>query len=295
MSDDTRPNRRLNIPDETPPVSTDAGPRRLSIPDAPKLPEMPERPQRARRTILTDGPPPPPTPAAPERQRTVINPPPVASAPKRVERAERPKTKTDELLEKAHGVDPSVPMGRLKGRIDTILAMSVSDILDWGQRNLTPLQNVSGRKAKIAADISRINASTWLQEALNASCKVPGFLDRFTAKPPAYYEGMLKKVRGELLVFVKELDQMKAEFFREIGDLHCDALAMMVSAEEFPDDQAKNMAVNRAKTLMMSHQTAAMLQQTIENSLSLSAKYIQQIDDFMSVTLPNWSMAYGAK
>jgi hypothetical protein len=293
MSDDNRRTRRLNIPDETPPVSTDAGPRRLAIPDAPKPAEMPERPQRVRpRTILTDGPPPPPTPAAPERQRTVINPPPVVSAPKR---AERPKTKTDELLEKAHAVDPTVPMARLKGRIDTILAMTTSDILDWGQRNLTPLQNVSGRKARIAADISRINASTWLQEALNASCKVPGFLDRFTSKPPAYYEGMLKKVRGELLAFVKELDQMKSEFFREIGDLHCDALAMMVTAEEFPDDQAKNMAVNRAKTLMMSHQTAAMLQQTIENSLAMSAKYIQQIDDFMSVTLPNWSMAYGAK
>lgn len=176
--------------------------------------------------------------------------------------------------------------------------MSLSDILDWGKQNLDPLQDTSNRKAKIAADISRINAVGWLNEALNASSKLPSkqsLWDRLkneVVKSPDYYEGMLKKARAELLVFVDELNKMKNDFFREIGDLHCDAISMMVCLDDIADPHMRMSADNRARTLLASHQTAAMLQQTIENSLSLATQQISQIDSFLSVTMPNWRMAY---
>jgi hypothetical protein len=213
--------------------------------------------------------------------------------PPRPQRRERPKTKTDLLIEKATQLEPTIPPHRLRGRIDTILHMSVTDILDWGNRNLAPLQDTSKRKAHIASEINRIDAAGWLMRTKEASTKRPSFLDRFTAKPPTFYEGMLKKTRAELLHFVKELEVMKKEFFREVTDLHLDATAMMVCVDVFQDDHAKTTAHNRVKTLLLSHQTAAMLQTTIEQSMMQCAQFIQQIDDLLSITLPNWKAAYG--
>lgn len=289
MSEDRR-SRRLNIPDPVAPPAVE--PDRARRIDIPATPEKTPEPARVRHIIA----PPVVEAVAPQPQRDRSITPPMAEG--RVENRQRPsqgqRTRTDELIDKAQSIDPKMTMMRLRGRIDAILPMSVSQILDWGDRNLTPLQDTSNRKAKIAGDIMRINAAGWLTESKNASCKVPSFFDRFSAKPPSFYEGMLKKVRGELIQFVKELDQMGKDFFCEVGDLHCDALAMLVCADDFKDDNCKIAAHNRAKTLMASHQTAATLQQTIEMSLQQSAQFIQQIDDFMSVTLPNWKMAYGS-
>lgn len=115
--------------------------------------------------------------------------------------------------------------------------------------------------------------------------------DRFTAKPPAYYEAMLQKTRSELFKFVQDLEGMKNTFFREITDLHLDAISLLVCSEDLPDDLQMS-AQNRVKTLMASHQTAAVLQHTIEQTLLVCADYITQIDSLLSVTLPQWKVAF---
>lgn len=298
MNDDRRP-RRLNLPQDDvgngEPATNTSGPRRLSVPEQPaSRPEPPS--QGVRRLSVPDAPsqPLPPQKASPRS----INPLPPAPPPARTE---RPKSKTDLLIEKAQAIDPTVQMQRIRGRIDTILNyMTLPDILDWGKQNLDPLRDTSNRKAKIIADMARINAVGWLDEAKNASCKLPsqslwGRLKQEAVKSPAYYEAMLQKVRAELLAFVSELNQMKNDFFREIGDLHCDAISMMVCLEEFSDPHMRQSADNRARTLLASHQTAAMLQQTIEHSLSLATQQVEQIDSFMAVTMPQWQMAYAQK
>lgn len=202
-----------------------------------------------------------------------------------------PLSDIEVLINKATSIDTSLEPMRIKGRIQTIVDMSVTDILNWGERNLAPLRDVSNAKAKIASDMSRINAFGWLQEAKDASSKSKSFFDRLSNKTPSYYEGMLKKARSEMLAFVAELEKMKKEFKREVTDLHLDALALTVCYDVFPDDNTKMCAQERAKTLTMAHQTAAMLFTTIEQSLSQCAKAAQQIDSFMAVTMPNWKMA----
>lgn len=257
----------MNIPTE-PVENTPRAPRKLGLSTTPEPMVSPAPPREVRKLELSQ------TPIAV----------PV--------RGVKPKTQTDILLEKAAGIEPSLQPHRLRGRIDTVLKMSLTDMLDWGNRNLEPLQKTSSQKARIASEISRIDASGWLTLTRDASCKQPSFFDRFSTKPPSYYEGMLNKTRAELLNFVKELETMKNDFFREITDLHLDAIAILVCGETFLDDNMKMTAQNRAKTLLASHQTAAMLQITIEQSMSQCASFIQQIDSLMSVTIPQWKVAF---
>jgi hypothetical protein len=216
---------------------------------------------------------------------------PVAPPPQPT-RHERAKTKTDLLIEKAQQLEPTVEPHRIRGRIDTVLTMSISEILDWGKRNLDPLQNTSNAGSQIASDLARIDPSGWIHRTLDASCKPPSFMDRFNTKPPSYWEAMLQKTRAELQTFVVQLDKMKAEFFREIRDLHLDAVAILVCVDEFADDSMKLAAQNRGRTLLMAHQTAAQLQMTIEQSLANCAQFCQKIDEIMTVTIPQWKMAF---
>jgi hypothetical protein len=301
MGGDGKP-KPLNIPEAAPPPPASSRPKPLNLNDA--QPASGAASTKPKPLTIPDQAPPPPAPdRAAHRLNIADAPPPAPAAPPRAPHAlniaeqiapvrhERPRTIVDDLLDKAQQIDPSVRPERLKGRLDTILASSLTDMLDFGSRNLTPLQNVSGRQAKITAEMSRIDAAGWIEQTKDASCKRPGLLDRFTAKPPQYYEGMLQKARGELLAFVKELEQMKLTFFREITDLHLDALAMQVCAQVMTDPQVQITCDNRGRTLRQAHSTAAIVQTTIETALMQSAQYIQQIDQLLSVTLPAWKAA----
>lgn len=293
-----RGGRRLNIPEqpETPPS------RKLNVPEAPAPAPEPARTTRRLTDVATPAPPaeptrnrtiapPEPVASAPAAPRRTIAPPPPTGTPLPPPRAPQAPTKTDLLIQKAQQIEPSIRPERIRGRIDTILPMTLSQILDWGNRNLTPLQNTSNAKAEIAGDLSRIDPSGWIQRTLEASCKPPSFLDRFNGKPPSYWEGMMQKTRTELQQFVVKLDKMKGEFFREITDLHLDAVSMLVCVDEFADDSLKMAAQNRGKTLLAAHQTAAMLQMTIEQALMNCANYCQKIDEVLTVTIPQWKMA----
>jgi hypothetical protein len=307
--------RRLSFP-EPEPMNKDRGARRLNISDeqqsepqltrgstgsrALNIPEIPEdvkreldtKPEVPARRVLHDA---EPVVAPPPVHRTHgINPPPpvTPAAPPAPVRQQRAQTKADLLVEKVLAANPGMQVQRIRGRIDTCLAMSLSDILDWGNRNLVPLQNTSNAQGEISAELSRIDASGWISRTMEASCKPPSFLDRFNHKPqPSYWEGMLQKTRAELQQFVIKLDKMKGEFFREITDLHLDAVAILACVNEYSDDALNMSAQNRGKTLLLAHQTAFNLQQSIERTLMQCAQYMEKIDEVLTVTIPNWKIA----
>jgi hypothetical protein len=261
----------LSIPDAQPVASgVSPAPRALSIPDAAPVP--PPQTRAPRPLSIPDAPPPP-------------------------VRAEPPRSIVDDLVEKAQAIEPSVQKHRIKGRIDTVLESKVTDLLDFGARNLAPLQDTSNEKAKIASEIARIDAIGWIERTKDASCKAPSLLDRLRGggQSPDYFDGMLKKARAELLAFATRLEDMKRDFLREVTDLHLDAIALIVCKEVLKDTHAQHTADNRGRTLLMAHQQAAMLQQTIETSLVLCADHIGQIDHLLSVTLPAWKVAFAAR
>lgn len=270
------------------PEASGKTPHRLNIPDQ-VAPAAPERP--VARTLAIQE-----TVAAPAPRRMNIPDqvaPPQSAPPIR---ASAPLPQHNPLIEqlvaKAQEIEPSIRPERIKGRIDVILASSLTDLLDFGQRNLTPLQNASARQSKIMAEVSRIDAAGWIEQTKDASCKRPGFMDRFTTKPPHFYEGMLQKARAELIVFTRELEQAKKDFFREISDLHLDAVAMLVCAQVMSDDHSKMTADNRGRTLLQAHQTAAIVQTTIEQAMLQCAQFVQTIDQLLSVTIPAWKAAH---
>lgn len=281
----TKP-RSLNIPDAAPPApQEEKRPRTLNIADAPTPAPQPDR---APRTLnIPDAPTPPPRPATPAPR-------PQPYRPNTSPLAQASNPKVAACIAKAQQIEPTVQEHRIKGRIDTILKMSVTELLDFGNRNLDPLQDTSARKAQIAGEMSRIDATGWIERTKDASCKPPSFMDRINPpKPPSYFEGMLKKTRAELIAFVGELEKMKNTFFREITDLHLDAIAMIVCSECFDDAHAQMTANNRGRTLLAAHQTAAVIQTTIEQSMMICSQNIQTIDQLLSVTLPNWKAANG--
>jgi hypothetical protein len=129
---------------------------------------------------------------------------------------------------------------------------------------------------------------------MEASCKPPSFMDRFGAqKPPSYWEGMLNKTRAELQQFVGKLDKMKQDFFREIADLHLgrggDARLRRTSS----GDDALNMAsAEPGQDPSAGAPDGSKLQQAIEQTRSCNcAQYMQQIDEVLTVTIPQWKMA----
>ena len=226
-----------------------------------------------------------------ERPRTLD----IPTAP--VKRAERPKTKTDELVAKALGIDPTVPHYRLSGRIDMLLVSPVSELVNWGQQNLTPLQDASNIQTRVTADLNRINPVKWLTEAKEASCKAPSFIDRFTnANSPAFYEAMLNKTRLELCTLMDDATKERTRFTPEVTDLHIDQLSLAVCIDEFQNDLSLyNIANQRAKTLLMAHQSGTILLQVLNQTIEQCANFIQQIDSLLNVTIPQWKIAYGNK
>jgi hypothetical protein len=207
-------------------------------------------------------------------------------------RPTRPKTKTDELIDEAKSLDPTIDAIRLRVRIDTLLSADMSFILNWGERNLAPLRAASGIQSQLSGRMAQINANGWLRESMEVSCKKPSLMDLLGAKKsPEYYESMLLKARTELMALVAEAGTIATNYEPDVRDLQLDYLSMHVVAAHMPDPHNSTIAMNRSKSLQGSHQVGAMLLETIKNIKLQVAQLVQQIDDFMSQTLPAWKMA----
>jgi hypothetical protein len=97
------------------------------------------------------------------------------------------------------------------------------------------------------------------------------------------------------MALVDETVTIATNYKPEVRDLQLDYASLLVVAQHMPDQTNSSIALKRAQSMQGSHQIGTMLLETIENIKLQVASLIQQIDDFMSQTLPAWKMANGKR
>ena len=241
----------------------------------------------------------PPAPSRAPKPLNVQTPAHVSSGPPReLNIGGRDGSKVDAMLARAFDIDADMVQFkfRLKPRFDTLLLTSTDDIINWGERNLTALRDVTQEKVKIAKRISDIDATGWIKKTQEEATRVPSFMDRFTQREtPAFYQAKLKEVRTKLSVMLPELSHLREEIFPDAEDLRMDIMALRVMVEWMDDGVGKTFAQNRVSTLVASQQTVLMVLQTIDNTKVLCGTSIQTIDELLTITIPNWEIARSSR
>lgn len=233
-------------------------------------------------------------PAEDKRVKTLS----LSTSPHQRTQPERVKKRTivDDLLDKVAKIDPTITALDIRAKIEEVMSLDVSKMLDWGNRNLAPLQKASNIQTDLSSRMSMIDAAGWLKMTMEASCKKPSLLDVFSnQKSPEYYESMLTNIRAKLLQLVTYLNQLQDEYSPDVRDLQLDAIAITVILDIIQNDDIMLIASNRARSLTAAHQTGKMLLESIKQTKLQCATFIQQIDDMISVTLPAWKLAYKNK
>lgn len=258
--------------------------RRLNLPVEPL--EEPKAERKPRALGLPTSPPPS---AEPERKvNRSLN---IQNGELTHARKERPRTKTDYLVDRALDKSPEIDRARVRGRIDMLLAATSELLIQWGEINLTPLQQASDIQASIASEMQRIDASTILNETKDAISGNRGFFDRLRVKKPEHYEFQLNNAKQELTKLMLKSEQQRRSFEPEVHDLHLDSIALVVVIPEYTDAVLLNIANSRSKTLLLAHQTGTMLLTVLENTVQQCAQLIEQINSLVSVTIPQWKIA----
>lgn len=208
-------------------------------------------------------------------------------------RAQRPRTLTDTLLDRAKAIYPDLSM-EMRGKIDMLLNhTNASNVVDWGKINLLPLQMASNEQSKIAGELVRIDATGALNDTKNAALRPPSFIGKLSGKTPEHYEKRLSLIRGEIVKILQQTTDLLVKTKIEVDDLHHDCIAMVVTHPEWTDSALSQLGNSRAKTLMQAHQTGLMVLQTLENYVSQCALSIEQIDSMLTTTLPQWKLSRG--
>ncbi len=274
-----------------PPVSAEGHPKKFSFGEPTAAP--PAEPVVARKpkgfnfpTTST----PEVVPQAPERHPKTLQPVGIGEAVH--QRKDRPRTLTDDLIDKALAQCPTLSKADMRGKIDTLLHHTpVEKLVDWGGLNLVPLQQASNIQATMAAELNRINATEALIEAKDASTRGPSLMDRISGKKPEFYEYRLKQAKTDLTALMIKAEAQRKSYTPEVTDLQHDATALLVTLGEFADAMMQSIGSSRTKTLIAAHQTGLMLIASLTNTVTQCATFIEQIDSFLTVTLPNWKMA----
>lgn len=203
-------------------------------------------------------------------------------------RNERPQTLTDVLINRVRDRDTSIDSARLRGRIDMLLTGNNETIMQWGEVNLVPLRNAADIQSRIAARMSQIDPSAILTQAHDAMVKksIFGF-----GKKPEHYERLLPDVKKQLMGLLQDTDREYRSFVPEVSDLNLDTASLSVVVGEYQDAITLNIANSRLKTLMMAQQTGVMLLSMLENTMQQCIQYGEQIDSFISVTIPQWKVS----
>ena len=222
---------------------------------------------------------------------------PAAPAPAAPVARRAPTNPVEEHVKKALEVHPGVEAVRLRGRCATLMAMKVQDVIHWGERNLRPHQQAANIQAEIAKEFGRIDATTYLNAALTASQREPSIFEKLTAKKPEDHERILKSVRDDLSRLLVRAQALKDEYSPEVTDLMLDRISLETCApDKFKDPRDKAIADNRVRTLLAAHQTGLMLMQVLDNAVIQCSDFIQQIDSFLSFTIPQMKLGnYGSR
>lgn len=205
----------------------------------------------------------------------------------------------DEFVQAAIDDDPTMAQHkmRLKPRFATLASHDDDDIMDWGQRNLVALSDVTSKKNKLAARLSQIDTLTWINKAMEASSKPPGLMNRLFggAENPQFFKTKLGHIRTELLTMRRDLKTLYDEVFPDAEDLRMDIVALTVyhrgSTGKFDDVIVQG----RLRTLTSAQQTVMITIMAIEDFRATVASHITTIDNLLQVTIPNWELAESQK
>ena len=182
---------------------------------------------------------------------------------------------------------------RIKPRLDTLIKADDDDMLNWGERNLVALRSVTQSKAKIAASISQINPSEWINRCTNASCKPPSLMGRLfgNLETPQYYEAKIAQIRDELAIVIKDLRKLQEEITPDVEDLQMDVAALQIILKHEPSRFDMMISDGRLRTLIAAQQTVVMAVAALDQFKSTCAQYVQTVDKLLQVTIPNWALA----
>jgi hypothetical protein len=204
-------------------------------------------------------------------------------------------TKIDVMLNDAISKDTALEKFkfRIKPRLETLIKSDDDDMLNWGERNLVALRTVTQSKATIAARISQINPSQWIDGCTTASCKPPSLMGRLfgNLETPQYYETKISQIRDELAIVIKELRKLQEEITPDVEDLQMDIAALQIILKHEPNRFDMMISDGRLRTLIAAQQTVVMAVTALDQFKSTCAQYIQTIDKLLQVTIPNWALA----
>jgi hypothetical protein len=207
------------------------------------------------------------------------------------------RTDIDDYIDKALKIDSTITPLEIRAKISSAMTKTIEGLLTWGDHNLIHIQAASNLQTRIASRMNQINAAGWLKDAMDASCKKPTKFGNIFSAPasPEYYDSMLRKTQDELMQIVQEATTIEKNYSIEIRDLQLDGISLMVVLDNITDTTDQMIANNRVKSIMAAHQTGVMLLETMKQIKLQCADYIQRIDDFRIITLPNWKIAFQRK
>jgi len=229
-------------------------------------------------------------PSAVPVRSTVATPPPLRG------QSGQQGTAVDALLHEVISADASMEKFRfrLKPRFESLLKADDDAVLNWGERNLGALRQVSQDQARLAGELARINPTQWTERCKQAASRPPSVLGRIfggNGETPQYYETKVDQIRTELMQFRKELTALYEEVEPDAEDLLMDVTALQTFAKQ-PGSKLDAVLVDgRLRTLIAAQQTVLMTMQALDNFKATCAQSMMTIDQLLQVIIPNWRLA----
>lgn len=226
---------------------------------------------------------PPPAPTQQPVSRPVFNMPPPTP---------KPISKLDQLVDAAKTLNQPIASDMwFKSKLDSCLSMPPNQWISWAEGALQDIQAITTDQADLIRRYNMIDASKWIDGALNASNKKRGFLDRLTnQETPGYYEAVLNKAKVQLHSVHQDLSNIANQLPVVFDRIQTDILIIQVVSGSVTDQVHQNVGTNRMKTLLAASQTLSMVQSSVDTTLNTISKQIQDIDNLQMNVIPAWKL-----
>lgn len=288
--------RRIDMPSSPPADPTPApasGPRRIDMPASPAPAPAPVS-SGPRAISMPPSPPPPPAPVQTGPRSISM---PGSAAEARLE-AQHGKIKTPEearyerLLHRAAEVNAQVGSNpKFAPRLKRLLEIPSGDWFNWGQETLDDNKAATDGFAEINRELATLDATRWISDTKDAAVKPPSMLDRFTRKPPAYYEAKLAQIKDSLKALIPAIDGWIAKMTPINDRMIFDVIALQVGSEGLTKPMEMQIADNRLRILLGAQQSMFVTLTGLENAKVAIVQNIQTIDMLLTQTIPQWAVA----
>lgn len=208
----------------------------------------------------------------------------------------KPKSRADYLLEEAIKIDAHIASDMwFKARIEKLIALDPSDWMNWGESSLKFVREFSDKVGSISHRVNILNTTQWITDTLqNASKpKASGIMAMFSNElSPAEYEAQLTRIRGELDLARANLTILNKDMLPIAKKLRTDVLVLQVASMDQSafSSLAQTVVDGRLRSLIAGQQTMLIVENSASNLLNQVVKFMQEIDQLMSVTIPAWKL-----